>query len=79
MMERTLAGQTVEKIGQKVELKGWVNRRRDHGKIVFLDLRDRSGTVQLVVNEPLSSGPEVERLRPEYVIEVTGMIVSRDE
>ncbi len=79
MMERTLASQTVEKIGQKVRLKGWVNRRRDHGKVVFLDLRDRSGIVQLVVNEPLSSGSEVEKLRPEYVIEVVGMVVSRDE
>lgn len=79
MMERTLAAQTTEKIGQGVELKGWVNRRRDHGQIIFLDLRDRSGIVQLVVNEPLSSEPEVERLRPEYVIEITGMVVSRDE
>ncbi len=79
MIERTLAIQTVEKIGQKVRLKGWVNARRDHGKIVFIDLRDRSGIVQLVVGEPISSELEVEKLRPEYVIEVTGTIVSRDE
>lgn len=78
-MERTLATQTTEKIGQKVRLKGWVSARRDHGKIVFIDLRDRSGIIQLVVGEPISSELEVEKLRSEYVIEATGMIVSRDE
>lgn len=78
MMERTLATQTTEKIGQKVRLKGWVNARRDHGKIVFIDLRDRSGIVQLVAGESISSELEVEKLRPEYVIEALGTVVSRD-
>ena len=82
MMERTLASQTVEKIGQKVRLKGWVNRRRDHGKIVFIDLRDRSGTVQLIV-QPSGLDEKtcavVEEIRSEFVIEVLGTVTERSE
>ncbi len=70
-MERTLVAQTPEKIGQKVRLCGWVNTRRDHGKMVFLDLRDRSGLVQLVGDEKLGN------LRPEDVIEVEGLVKKR--
>ena len=78
-MERTLVSQTVKKVGQEVKLSGWVNRRRDHGKIIFLDLRDRSGLVQLVVGEPLSSDPAVAALRSESVVEVEGLVVERSE
>jgi len=52
-MERTLVLDAIKKVGQEVLLKGWVNRRRDHGKIVFLDLRDRSGLLQLITSAPL--------------------------
>lgn len=76
-MERTLTRETLTKIGQAVTIMGWVNRRRDHGKIVFLDLRDRTGIIQLVLNEPLSQTPAVEKLRPEYVLAVTGTVVER--
>ncbi len=48
-MERTLALETTKKVGEKVILFGWVNSRRDHGKVVFIDLRDRSGLVQVVI------------------------------
>ena len=60
-------------------LAGWVGRRRDHGGIIFVDLRDRSGTVQVVFNPELS--PEAyklaEQLRPEWVVQVTGTVQRR--
>ena len=67
-MERTLAKETGEKIGDKVLLKGWVQARRDHGKLVFIDLRDRSGVVQVVGGEELGS------VGTEDVIEVEGEV-----
>ena len=71
---RTLISDTISQIGKTVLLKGWVNTRRDHGKIVFIDLRDRTGIVQIV------AGPElVEDLHSEDVIYVTGMIKARPE
>lgn len=71
-----------EHIGQELTLKGWVARRRDLGGLIFIDLRDREGIVQLVVNPKTASNTVVksaESLRGEYVIEVTGMIVERDQ
>ncbi len=72
-IERTPAIDTIKKIGQEVVLKGWVNTRRNHGKIIFIDLRDRSGIVQLVC------GNEAKGLRPEDVIEVEGTVVERSK
>jgi aspartyl-tRNA synthetase len=66
---RTLSSDTVNKIGKEVTLQGWVHARRDHGKIMFLDLRDRGGLVQLV-GVPVDAGPE-------DVIEVTGLVKKR--
>lgn len=70
---RTLTLQTAEKVGETVTLKGWVDARRDHGKIMFLDLRDLTGTVQLVGYKTLGEA------RPEDVIEVTGKVKKRPE
>ena len=70
-MKRVLALETKEKIGQKVRLCGWVNSHRDHGKLVFIDLRDRSGIVQIV------GGKELGDLRPEDVIEIEGKVIKR--
>jgi nondiscriminating aspartyl-tRNA synthetase len=70
-MERTLAQETVKKVGKKIKLFGWVDRRRDHGKLVFIDLRDRSGIVQVV------GGSELGELRPQDAIEVIGKIQKR--
>ena len=55
-MKRTLATEAIDTVGQEVKLQGWVNTRRDHGKITFLDLRDRSGIIQLVVADSGNPG-----------------------
>ena len=72
-MERTLIIETPKKISQKIKLCGWVNTRRDHGKMVFIDLRDRSGLVQIVGNEKLGD------LRSEDVVEVEGLVKKRPQ
>ncbi len=79
-MQRTLIIDTPKNIGQKVTLSGWVNVRRDHGKLIFIDLRDRSGIIQAVFL-PNKKDPEaqklVESLRGEYVVEITGTVNER--
>jgi aspartyl-tRNA synthetase len=66
-------------IGETVTLYGWVDRRRDHGFVIFLDLRDRSGTVQIVSDPDRTpaSHPIAEGLRNEYVIKVVGRVSQR--
>lgn len=72
--------ETKEKIGERVELFGWVNSRRDHGKIIFIDLRDRSGIIQLVFTpENRNLYKLANTLRSEWVIKVFGEIVKRPE
>ena len=80
-MQRTYASETKKKVGQQVRLLGWVNIRRDHGKLVFLDLRDKSGIVQLVVNPKVSAEAHktASETRNEYVIEVEGKVNPRSE
>lgn len=70
-MERTLVVQTLKKIGQKVKLYGWVDTRRDHGKLIFFDLRDRSGLVQVVCDQ------KAKELRGEFVVEIEGEVNKR--
>ena len=71
-----------EHIGQEITLKGWVARRRDLGGLIFIDLRDREGIMQLVIN-PEKVSTEVmataESLRSEFVIEVTGQVAAREQ
>ncbi|MEK4060257.1 MULTISPECIES: aspartate--tRNA ligase [Paenibacillus] len=72
---------TPEHIGQTVTLNGWVQTRRDLGGVLFIDLRDRSGIVQIVFN-PDYSGEALQiadKVRSEYVLAVTGKVVKRDE
>lgn len=79
-MERTLVNNIGEHEGKEVILMGWVAVRRDHGKIIFIDLRDRSGIAQCVF---VSKTPELyavaETLRPEWVIKLTGTVSKRPE
>jgi len=67
--------------GQTVTLMGWVNRRRDHGNLIFLDLRDRTGITQVVLDKEVSpeAHAKAEAARPEYVIAVTGVLRNRGE
>ncbi len=64
-----------EHVGQTVTLAGWIGRRRDHGGVAFLDLRDGSGVVQVVVHDPAVAHP----LRNEYCVRVVGEVVRRPE
>lgn len=79
--ERCYCGEVqTDQIDQKVHLFGWVNRRRDHGGIIFIDLRDHSGLVQVVVNpEQTELFALAEQIRTEFVLAVTGQVRSRPE
>lgn len=68
-------------IGETVTLYGWVDRRRDHGGVIFLDLRDRSGIVQIVSDPQRTpdSYQQANNLRNEYVVEITGRVTQRPE
>ena len=76
----TWSGQVLEDlVGKEVRVAGWVHRRRDHGGLVFIDLRDRTGIVQLVFDPETSSDFELgHRLRPEWVVSARGEVVKRD-
>ncbi|MBI2420644.1 MAG: aspartate--tRNA(Asn) ligase [Candidatus Levybacteria bacterium] len=80
-MQRTLIRETVQNVGNEVLIKAWIDVRRDHGKLIFLDLRDRSGIVQAVVIPQTS--PEAykvaQELRPEFVVEIIGKVNQRPE
>jgi aspartyl-tRNA synthetase len=77
----TWCGQVLgDRVGQEVRVSGWVHRRRDHGGLIFIDLRDRTGIVQLVFN-PDEAGGSFDlghRLRSEYVVSVAGRVVTRE-
>ncbi|MBI3573460.1 aspartate--tRNA(Asn) ligase [Candidatus Kaiserbacteria bacterium] len=79
-MERTLIKDLHDHIGKEVSVAGWVDVRRDHGKLIFIDLRDRSGKVQMVA---IPSHEEAHALasavRPEWVVEVIGKVNARPE
>ena len=78
MSSRVLVLDAVHKIGETIELRGWVSVRRDHGKLIFLELRDRSGSVQLVVTPEKENVLTVAKeVRPEYTVSVTGLVKER--
>ena len=79
-MERTLIGELGEHIGKTVSISGWVDVRRDHGKLVFLDIRDRSGKVQVIcaTNHPEALA-EGQTLKSEWVVRIEGIVNERPE
>lgn len=76
-MERKIITDCIEAAGEKVLLKGWVERVRSHGKISFFDLRDRSGTVQIAAFNELA--PKVAELNIQDVVEIEGIVKAREE
>jgi len=74
-------GVTEKMLGKEVTLNGWVAHRRDHGGLIFIDLRDRSGVVQLVFNADISQSTHAaaESLRSEFVIAATGNVIAREK
>jgi len=77
-MERILIDETPNLIGQIVKLQGWVNIRRDHGKLIFIDLRDRSGKIQMVIiPDKEETHKTAKEVRAEYIIEVEGLVKAR--
>jgi len=80
-MRTQYCGQVTETfIDQTVTVAGWVHRRRDHGGVIFIDLRDREGLVQIVVNPDTAEiFAKAERLRAECVLQITGKVIPRTE
>lgn len=76
-MKRILTNELSKKIDQTVLLQGWVATRRDHGKIIFIDLRDRKGIAQVVFVPNGHTYKSAETLRPEWVIEIAGRVKKR--
>lgn len=75
-MKRTLALETTNNVGKDILLAGWVHRVRRLGKIVFCELRDRSGIVQVICDESIA---DARKLRPEFVVSIAGTVAKRNE
>src|SRR3989344_4631791 len=80
-MKRTLASETSKAIGEEVLVKGWVHARRDHGKLIFIDLRDRSGILQIIFNPLVSVEAHhiANTFRAEFAVVIKGKINRRPE
>ena len=78
-MQRTLTKELSGKVGEEVKVLGWVNIRRDHGKLIFLDVRDKDGLAQVVVVPSVAPAAyEIAKdIRPEFVVEITGTVNQR--
>ena len=80
MKNRILAVKTSDEVGKNITVAGWVHSRRDHGGLIFIDLRDHTGLVQLVINpERLEAFRLAESLRDEFVIRASGVVTERGE
>jgi aspartyl-tRNA synthetase len=80
-MERVLTADAPKHVDKKILVKGWVHVRRDHGKLIFIDLRDRSGLLQVVFwgGGDAKLFKQAENLRSEFVVAITGMVQRRQE
>ena len=78
-MIRTPIVDTKDKVGEIVDLYGWIHNRRDHGKLIFIDIRDRSGVAQVVFTPKTPNYEEASQLRSEWVVHLKGKINARPE
>lgn len=80
-MKRTWIIDTTKKLDEKVEIRGWVQTRRDHGKLIFIDVRDRSGIIQAVfwAGRDKELFKQASKLRSEYVVKLEGIVQARGE
>ena len=77
---RILAAETSKKVGENITVAGWVHSRRDHGGLIFIDLRDHTGLVQLVINPDKKDAFSLaESLRDEFVVRACGVVAERGE
>lgn len=80
MKNRILAAETSKKVGENITVAGWVHSRRDHGGLIFIDLRDHTGLVQLVINPDKKDAFSLaESLRDEFVVRACGVVAERGE
>jgi len=81
MRSNLCSGVSKDFINRKVSVCGWVNKRRDHGKLIFIDLRDFSGIVQIVLDPKYSmrAYTEGKKVRNEYVLQATGTVRKRSD
>ena len=80
MKNRVLAAETSAEVGKNITVAGWVHSRRDHGGLIFIDLRDHTGVVQLVINPDKPAAFKLaESLRDEFVIHASGVVTERGE
>ena len=80
MKNRILAAETSKKVGENITVAGWVHSRRDHGGLIFIDLRDHTGLVQLVINPDKKDAFSLaESLRDEFVVRAWGVVAERGE
>ncbi len=78
-IERTLSKDTPSKVDQEVTLKGWVNNTRDHGGLIFIDLRDHTGLVQLTIHpEQAEAFEKASTIKDEFVLQATGKVINRE-
>jgi aspartyl-tRNA synthetase len=77
---RTYSKNTVEHVGESVNVQGWVQSRRDHGGLIFIDIRDHTGIVQLVIQPDTAEAfAGAEQLRDEFVVSASGAVRERQE
>mgnify|MGYP006064743363 FL=1 len=66
-------------IGKKINLSGWINKKRDHGNILFVDLRDNYGITQCIINKDNKNFNELEKIQLESVVQINGEVVDRSK
>ncbi|MCK5193051.1 MAG: aspartate--tRNA ligase, partial [Desulfobulbaceae bacterium] len=78
-MKRIFNIETPKHIGEEVKISGWVHSLRFHGKLIFIDLRDKTGLVQVVITPKAESYETAKSIRPEWVITINGKVNERPE